>query len=83
MFALFTRGDRPPARSEGGLGIGLTVVRRLAEMHVVVVEDCYSGRVTAPPRLSHLFSARSMNAAPSRFSLCSEGAWRYIMCPAS
>ncbi|MDB5351017.1 MAG: luxQ 8, partial [Planctomycetota bacterium] len=33
MFALFAQGDRSLARSEGGLGIGLTVVRRLAEMH--------------------------------------------------
>jgi signal transduction histidine kinase len=33
MFQLFTQGDRSLARSEGGLGIGLTVVRKLAEMH--------------------------------------------------
>jgi signal transduction histidine kinase len=33
MFRLFTQGDRSLARSEGGLGIGLTVVRKLAEMH--------------------------------------------------
>jgi signal transduction histidine kinase len=33
MFTLFTQGDRSLARSEGGLGIGLTVVQRLAEMH--------------------------------------------------
>jgi PAS domain S-box-containing protein len=33
MFELFTQGDRALARSEGGLGIGLTLVRGLAEMH--------------------------------------------------
>jgi PAS domain S-box-containing protein len=33
MFELFAQGERSIARSEGGLGIGLTIVRRLAEMH--------------------------------------------------
>ncbi len=33
MFELFVQGDRTLARSEGGLGIGLTLVKRLAEMH--------------------------------------------------
>jgi CheY-like chemotaxis protein len=33
MFRLFAQGDRSLARSEGGLGIGLTLVKRLAEMH--------------------------------------------------
>ena len=33
MFELFAQGDRTMARSEGGLGIGLTLVRKLAEMH--------------------------------------------------
>ncbi len=33
MFDLFTQGDRSLARSEGGLGIGLTLVRTLTEMH--------------------------------------------------
>ena len=39
MFELFAQGDRSIARSEGGLGIGLTLVKRLTEMH--------GGRVTA------------------------------------
>jgi PAS domain S-box-containing protein len=33
MFKLFVQGERSIARSEGGLGIGLTVVQKLAEMH--------------------------------------------------
>jgi signal transduction histidine kinase/CheY-like chemotaxis protein len=33
MFELFSQGDRSLARSEGGLGIGLTVVKKLVEMH--------------------------------------------------
>jgi PAS domain S-box-containing protein len=33
VFDLFAQGDQTMARSEGGLGIGLTLVRKLAEMH--------------------------------------------------
>lgn len=33
LFQLFTQGDRDVARSEGGLGIGLTIVQTLTEMH--------------------------------------------------
>ncbi|HEY1375246.1 MAG TPA: ATP-binding protein, partial [Gemmataceae bacterium] len=33
VFDLFTQADRPPDRSEGGLGIGLTLVKRLVELH--------------------------------------------------
>src|SRR5262249_12685632 len=39
VFDLFTQGDRTLARSQGGLGIGLTLVQQLAEMH--------GGRVTS------------------------------------
>ncbi len=39
VFDLFAQVDPSPARSEGGLGIGLTLVRRLVELH--------GGRVTA------------------------------------
>jgi signal transduction histidine kinase/DNA-binding response OmpR family regulator len=33
VFDLFTQGDHSLDRSEGGLGIGLTLVRRLVELH--------------------------------------------------
>jgi PAS domain S-box-containing protein len=33
IFELFAQGDHSLARSEGGLGIGLTLVRSLTEMH--------------------------------------------------
>ena len=33
MFDLFAQADQSLARSEGGLGIGLTLVRSLAELH--------------------------------------------------
>lgn len=33
VFDLFAQADRPIDRTQGGLGIGLTVVRRLVELH--------------------------------------------------
>ncbi|MEO6028593.1 MAG: ATP-binding protein [Candidatus Binatia bacterium] len=33
VFELFVQGDRPLDRASGGLGIGLTLVQRLAELH--------------------------------------------------
>jgi CheY-like chemotaxis protein len=39
VFELFTQGERTPDRSHGGLGLGLALVRSLAELH--------DGRVSA------------------------------------
>jgi PAS domain S-box-containing protein len=33
MFELFAQGDRTNARSEGGLGVGLTLIKHIAELH--------------------------------------------------
>jgi len=46
IFDLFVQGDRSIARSEGGLGIGLTLVQKLAEMHggSVTAESAGAGK---------------------------------------
>ena len=61
IFDLFAQGDRTLDRSQGGLGIGLTIVRRLVQMHRGSVEARSQGvgrgsefvvrlpRLAAPP----------------------------------
>jgi len=44
VFDLFTQAERPLDRSHGGLGIGLTLVKRLIEMHGGRVEARSAGQ---------------------------------------
>ena len=43
VFELFTQGDRSLDRSQGGLGIGLTLVRKLIQLHGGTVQACSEG----------------------------------------
>ena len=61
IFDLFTQGDRGPDRSQGGLGIGLTLVKRLVELHGGIVEVASGGHGRGS-----LFTVRLPAASPSR-----------------
>ncbi len=66
VFELFTQADRSLDRSQGGLGIGLTLVRRLVEMHggsVVAHSDGLGKGSTFTVRLPALASPPVLPAA--------------------
>ena len=46
IFDLFVQGPQPIARSDGGLGIGLTLLRSLVELHDGRVEALSDGADT-------------------------------------
>lgn len=78
VFELFTQVDRSPERSRGGLGVGLSLVRTLVEMHGGTVEAFSAGpglgseievRLPLPERdraLSQPPAGASETADPSR-----------------
>jgi len=61
IFDLFTQGERGLDRSEGGLGIGLALVRRVVEMHGGTVE----ARSAGPGKGSEFVLRLPFREAPS------------------
>ena len=73
LFDLFMQGDRSLDRAEGGLGIGLTIVKHLVEMHGGTVEALSEGlgrgsefRIRLPRATAYL-SGRAMESLPPEF----------------
>jgi signal transduction histidine kinase/CheY-like chemotaxis protein len=68
VFDLFVQGDRSVDRSHGGLGLGLTLVRQLTEMHGGTVEATSDGPgrgAAFTVRLPRVAPALDRTAAPS------------------
>ena len=72
IFDLFTQAERTPDRSEGGLGIGLTLVKRLVELHGGTVEALSEGLgsgaefIVRLPTLASAGREQPMEKFPSR-----------------
>ncbi len=66
-FDAFTQVEHPADRSRGGLGLGLTLVRRFAELHGGSVSVASAG-----PGLGSEFTIRLPTAGTRRGELCSE-----------
>ena len=73
VFDLFVQGPDSSARSHGGLGIGLTLVRRLVELHEGSVSVTSDGPgkgsefiITLPLRTSRLRAAFAATSVPAQ-----------------
>lgn len=64
MFKLFAQGEQSIDRSEGGLGIGLTIVQKLAELHDGTIEAHSDGPNRGSTFRLHLPAAQPPALAP-------------------
>jgi signal transduction histidine kinase/DNA-binding response OmpR family regulator len=74
VFELFMQGDRSLDRAQGGLGIGLTLVRSLVELHGGQVEVFSEGLGQGSDFVVRLPLAALPNAPPDGRSLAQDGA---------
>jgi PAS domain S-box-containing protein len=70
VFDLFTQGERTLARSEGGLGIGLTIVKKLVELHAGSVSARSDG-----PGMGSTFTVRLPAAKENPVDTMASHAW--------
>jgi PAS domain S-box-containing protein len=82
IFDLFVQGDRTPERAQGGLGIGLTLVKRLVTMHggTVRAESAGPGQgsefVATLPTVPAL---RPAEAGAGTMGVAASHAWRILV----
>jgi PAS domain S-box-containing protein len=85
VFDLFTQADRSTGRVEGGLGIGLTLARRLVEMHDGTLDAASAGAGQGSeftlrlPLSEHAIEAPQAHAADSAVSKGSVPAMRIMV----
>ena len=72
IFDLFSQGDHSLARSRGGLGIGLTIVRRVVEQHGGRVEARSAGLGHGSEFLVYLPHARNADLRATGEALASQ-----------
>jgi CheY-like chemotaxis protein len=65
IFELFAQADQPHERAQGGLGIGLTLVKRLVEMHKGTIEARSGGKGRGSEFVVDLPAGALMESRPS------------------
>jgi signal transduction histidine kinase len=66
VFEPFRQGDQGLARSSGGLGVGLTLVRRLTELHGGTIEACSDGAGRGSTFIVRFPGREATSVAPER-----------------